>query len=154
MNIGEKVNYMPDMVHAKQQFPGHHPKRGEFAWVFGWKSGRRTGPKSTGEEVEEMTPEEVQLKLRHINKQPARVQATEAKKLIPLRMNRAWEATVLDVRTENGKQVCDLEIADPTTGATLRYSSVEVDETVTKSHSCHAKKQPVEPGTAKPLAEE
>ncbi len=45
------------------------------------------------------------------------------------------------MRTVNGKEVADLDIQDATTGATLHYDGVPVDETGKLPDTCHSKPQ-------------
>ena len=150
---GDKVNYIPHICHAKQRYPKDHPTMsGEFSWVFGWKTGNRRQvpgnrqrPGTIEAEVVELTHHEAELKIRHIRKQAPERMAQEAAKLVFIRPNGAWNATVRAAAGEDGKPLVDkegkpvvhLDIADPTTGVTLHYDNVPVDDAKTP-HTCHA----------------
>jgi hypothetical protein len=131
MQIGDKVQYIPDECHALQRGPGGFP------WNFGWKTGKRLGG-GKGDEVVPLTQDEAMLKLRHIKKQAPDRAASERDKLVLLTPNGSWEAIIKAIHGEGEELTADLDIKDPTTGATLHYDEVPLDETKSLAHSFHA----------------
>jgi hypothetical protein len=143
MNVGDKVGYLPDLIHARQR----HPQHG-FPVVFGWKTGKKLQEKGSEpkDEVVELNDAEARMKLRHIRKQDVESGRAhkEAKRLVVLRVRRPWQATVRKLTpavVQDGKEkvlaTADLDILDETTGATLHYDGVPVDEGKTTPHTCH-----------------
>lgn len=134
MQIGDKVKYVPAQVHARQQ-----DRQGNFPWVFGWKTGRRVKADngSMVEEVVELSQGEASLKLAHIRKQAPDRQSTESAKLVFLRPNSLWDATVKAVNLAEGRESADLEVIDPTSGAVLSYDDVPISDSK-QPHTCHA----------------
>lgn len=147
MQIGDKVNYLPHEVHSRQLGPDG------FAWVFGWRERRPGGAlrKQQEDEVEELSNSEAMLKFDHLNHLPADHASREAKKLVMLRPRKPWTATVVAVNHDpkvSGRLLsADLDISDPTTGVTLHYRNVPVDELAKTPHSCHSVVK-AKPGTA------
>jgi len=117
--VGDKVKYVPHSIHA------HQMNKDGFPFVFGWKEGKN---------VKQLTQDEALLKLKHIKKQPASHAANERAKLVPLHCHKPWDAVVTAVN-EDGS--LNLDISDPTTGATLHYPGVKIDPTARAMHSCH-----------------
>lgn len=134
MHAGDAVKYVPDRVHARQK-----DREGNFPWVFGWKTGKRVKDDHGQfiDEVVELTDGETERKLQHISKQAPDRANREADRLVFLRPSRLWDAVV--VAYDEVNEQADLDIFDPTTGATLHYCQVPVDPAGKQPHTCHAK---------------
>ncbi len=131
MQPGDKVLYVPDQVHARQR-----DRDGAYPWVFGWKTGRKvidtTGART--DEVVELDAAETSLKIAHIRRQTPARQESESTKLVFIRPNIRWQATVKLVDEEAG--TANLDVIDGTTGTTLHYNGVPIDDSGKAPHSC------------------
>ena len=142
MKVGDKVNYVPHPCHAHQFLPGTG-----FPWVFGWKTGKRN--KDGTDEVVELNNEEVRIKLNHVRRQSPERAISENAKLVMLRPNGFWSATITALNEEGGKVTSvNLDIKDGISGATLHYRKVTIDDKGAVPHTCHEIKEPEAPEEA------
>ena len=134
--VGERVLYVPDVIHATKPGPS-----GAYPFVVGKKIQRPKvvrGQVDMQTSVEELTHGETVDFFDQISKSPNPRQALDAVQF--LRLNEAWPAVVRKTR-EDGS--CDLDVTSNNGGVTLHYDRVPFDQTGTIHHTFH-----LPPGTA------
>lgn len=124
--VGDKVNYVPDMTHALEKGPN-----GDYPWVIGVKRVRRVNGRPT-EVVEELEGKPLEDYLAALRRSPKADE--ERKKLVFLRPNTTWPATVVAVHDDG---TVDLDIKSNVGGVTLNYTNIELDDNAEQFHSFH-----------------
>jgi hypothetical protein len=124
--VRDSVNYVPDMTHALEKGPN-----GEYPWVIGVKRVRRVNGRPA-EVVEELEGKPLEDYLAALRRSPKADE--ERKKLVFLRPNTTWPATVVAVHDDG---TVDLDIKSSVGGVTLNYTNIELDDNAEQFHSFH-----------------
>lgn len=135
MNKGDTVNYVVGEANAFQRDP--NPQHGGFPWTFGRLTGRKDPADPTRDEVVELSDDELGQALQGIRKKDRSQAARDRARLVMVRPKRFWKATVRGITEEADGTLVDLDIKDPTTGATLHYDGVVLDPEAATPDSCH-----------------
>lgn len=133
MKKGDQVNYIPGEANAFQ----FDPRGGGFPWVFGRLTGRKDPADKSRDEVIELTDDELGKMLQGIRKKDAAQAKRDRDRLVMIRPKTFWAATVRGITEEADGTLVDLDIKDPTTGATLHYDGVVLDPEAATPDSCH-----------------
>jgi hypothetical protein len=133
LQIGDKVGYVPDMVHALQR-----DSRGKRPWVIG-RAGKITiigkGPEKVRQtEIEELNGKELETFLRGIRRAPDPVAAR--KKLRFINPREVWPGIVTAVNEDGTVNIDTYRPSMPT--ATWHYRNLKMDPKKSIPHTVHS----------------